>query len=655
MIVLSAKDITKEYGTDCILRDISFHVEKGDRIGIVGANGAGKTTLLNILTGEEEPTSGSVTLAADTTMGYLKQKDTFDRSGTVLSAAEGLFEDLAVMEKDMLTLSRQAEEAASAGRKEEADRLIRRYDAMRENFAARGGYTYASEVRGVLSSMAFTQDMLNQSIDQLSGGEKTRLALACLLLEKPDLLLLDEPTNHLDIDTLKWLEQYVRGYRGTVIIVSHDRYFLDQTVNKIFEVEHHRLTRYSGSYRQYAEQKKARRIEEMRRYDAQQKEIKKQEEMIRRFKQRGTEKLAKRAASREKKLDSMERIRRPDSELSAMKIQFHETYESGRDVIQCEDLAKTFGYGSRAVPLFHGISLHARRGERICLVGPNGVGKTTLMKIIMGEIPPTDGYLKIGYNVAFGYYDQEQQNLHEDNTVLEEMADAYRLYSSTEMRSILGRFLFRDDDVFLRVGDLSGGEKARLSLVKLMLSGANVLLLDEPTNHLDIASKEVFEEALVQFPGTVIAVSHDRYFLNRVPTRILEMHADGMTEYLGQYDYYVEKKQAQAAAEAQSEAQGDSTSKETDESEENRKAAGKESTQAYRRRKKAEEAEERRRKRAKEKAESEIEATESEIADLEKQMQEEDVRNDYEQLETLSRQLDALNQKLMELYEAWLQ
>lgn len=643
MIVLSANDITKEYGTDVILEDVSFHVEKGDRVGIVGANGAGKTTLLNILTGEEEATSGSVFFAADTTIGYLKQKDDFDRKGTVLSSAMDLFSDLADMEKEMLEVSRQAEKAASEGKEKEAGKLVERYDRLSEAFSKGGGYTYASEVRGILSSMGFPDEMLSQNISELSGGEKTRLSLACLLLKKPDVLLLDEPTNHLDIDTLKWLEQYIRNYRGTVVIVSHDRYFLDQTVNRIFEVENHHLYKYNGSYAQYAQQKKERRAEEMRRYSAQQKEIKKQEEIIRRFKQRGTEKLAKRAASREKKLENMEKMERPDAGRGSMKISFRENYESGKDVITAEGLSKSFGYGTNEVKLFHDIDLHVRRGERICIMGPNGVGKTTLMRIIMGEIPPTAGYLKIGYNVDFGYYDQEQQNLTDSNTVLEELKDAYRLYSDTEMRSILGRFLFQGDSVFLKVGDLSGGEKARLSLVKLMLSGANVLLLDEPTNHLDIESKEVFEDALVEFPGAVIAVSHDRYFLNRVPTRILEMSSSGMTEYLGRYDYYVEKKQQLSSDEGETEAGPESS------------ADKKESSREYRRKKKAEEAEERRKRRAKEAAEKAIEETEERISALESEMEKDDVKNDYEKLADLSTELDGLNSKLMDLYEKWLQ
>ena len=429
----------------------------------------------------------------------------------------------------------------------ERDELIRRQADLHEAYYSRGGDTFRSEIRGILSSMAFTPDFYDKTISSLSGGERTRLALAALLLEKPDLLMLDEPTNHLDIGTLKWLEQYLSGYKGTIVVVSHDRYFLNQIVNRIFEVEHHKLTCYDGNYDAFAEQKRMRRESDLRAWTNQQKEIQRQEDMIRRFKERGTEKLAKRAQSREKRLEALDRLERPESETGKMKIRFHQNFQSGNDVLHGEGLAKHFGYGCERKDLFCSVDFDVKRGERICIVGPNGVGKTTLLRIMMGEISPSDGLLKAGHNVAFGYYDQGQLLLNDNNTVLEELKESYRLYTDTEMRSILGRFLFQGEDVFLRVGSLSGGEKARLSLLKLMLSGANTLILDEPTNHLDIDSKEVFEDALLEFPGTVIVVSHDRYFLQKIPTRILELTADGLTEYLGKYDYYLEKK-AQVAS-----------------------------------------------------------------------------------------------------------
>ena len=540
MIVVSAKDLTKAYGTDVILDKVSFHINKGERVGIIGVNGAGKTTLLKMLTGEIPCESGDFFISSDLKTGYLKQDGSFDSEKTVIEEVEAIFSRFPEMEREMEQLTLRMEEASS---EEESHRLIERFDALSERYDREGGYTYKSEITGILSSMAFPAESYHKKISTLSGGERTRLALACLLLKKPDILFLDEPTNHLDIGTLKWLEQYLRGYKGTVVLVSHDRYFLDQTVNRIFEVENRKLHIYEGDYSFYASERRVRREAEMRRYEKQQKEIERQEDMIRRFKQRGTEKLAKRAASREKRLSAMEVMDRPDGGHGRMKLNFKENFQSGRDVIFAEDLSKGFGYGSNRKELFHGVDLDIKRGERVCIVGANGIGKTTLIRMLMGELTSNTGRIKIGHNVQFGYYDQGQQLLNPENTVVGELQDAYGLYSEPELRNILGRFLFRGEAVFLRVGDLSGGEKARLALLKLMMSGANVLVLDEPTNHLDIESKEVFEEALLDFPGTCIIVSHDRYFLNRIPTRIIELTKTGIDNYLGTYDYYVEKKQ----------------------------------------------------------------------------------------------------------------
>ena len=549
MIVLSAKELTKSYGTDVILDKVSFHINKGERVGIIGVNGAGKTTLLKILTGELSCEEGEFFVSSETNIGYLKQDGGFDSENTVMEEVENIFGEFHRMEKEMEALLQRIEETAGKtgddGDDGESRRLLERYDALQEKFKERGGYTYRSEMMGILSSMAFGEDSYGKKISTLSGGEKTRLALACLLMKKPDILLLDEPTNHLDIGTLKWLEQYLKSYKGTIILVSHDRYFLDETVTRIFEVENHKLSIYEGDYSFYATERKKRREAEMRRYENQQKEIRRQEDMIRRFKERGTEKLAKRAASREKRLAAMEVVERPAGERDRMKISFRADFQSGRDVLEAGDVSKSFGYGAGRTELFRHVDLDIKRGERVCIVGANGIGKTTLLKILMGEISCNTGRIKIGYNVKFGYYDQGQQLLNGANTVIEEVRDSYGLYSDGEIRNILGRFMFRGEDVFLKVGALSGGEKARLSLLKLMLSGANVLMLDEPTNHLDIESKEVFEEALLEFPGTSIIVSHDRYFLNRIPTRIMELTSDGIENYLGTYDYYVEKKQQQ--------------------------------------------------------------------------------------------------------------
>ena len=632
MIVLSANNLTKTYGTDVIIDKASFHLNAGDKVGIIGRNGAGKTTLLNMLTGELPCDEGEFFVSQNTRIGYLKQRDNFSSEGTVLEEIEGIFSGLRELENEIAELSdKVAENPHDTG-------LINRLDELQHRFDREGGYTYKSEMIGILNSMAFDESFYNKKISSLSGGERTRLALAALLLEKPDILLLDEPTNHLDIGTLKWLEQYLEAYRGTIMIVSHDRYFLDRTVNRIFEVENHKVYSYQGKYSDYAAQKKLRRETELRAYNNQQREIARQEEMIRRMKQRGTEHLAKRAASREKRLDMLERIERPESEMGKMKINFKENFPSGGDVIMAENLEKSFGRGAEHRELFHGVNLDIKRGERICILGPNGVGKTTLLRVLLGELTPDAGYLKIGHNVAFGYYDQGQLLPSDANTVLEELKESYRLYTDTEMRSILGRFLFRGEEVFLPVGSLSGGEKARLSLLKLMLSGANTLILDEPTNHLDIESKEVFEEALMEFPGTVIVVSHDRYFLQRIPTRILELTQDGVIEYLGRYDYYLEKK-----------SQGISAKKYFSKVKE--KPTGDAAQQ--RRLKKEREAEERRRARLSEKLETEISELENQISELEQNLCKPENMSDYELLARLGAEREETEKRLAEAYDEW--
>ena len=632
MIVLSANNLTKTYGTDVIIDKASFHLNAGDKVGIIGRNGAGKTTLLNMLTGELPCDEGEFFVSQNMRIGYLKQRDNFSSEGTVLEEIEGIFSGLRELENEIAELSdKVAENPHDTG-------LINRLDELQHRFDREGGYTYKSEMIGILNSMAFDESFYNKKISSLSGGERTRLALAALLLEKPDILLLDEPTNHLDIGTLKWLEQYLEAYRGTIMIVSHDRYFLDRTVNRIFEVENHKVYSYQGKYSDYAVQKKLRRETELRAYNNQQREIARQEEMIRRMKQRGTEHLAKRAASREKRLDMLERIEHPESEMGKMKINFKENFPSGGDVIMAENLEKSFGRGAEHRELFHGVNLDIKRGERICILGPNGVGKTTLLRVLLGELTPDAGYLKIGHNVAFGYYDQGQLLLSDANTVLEELKESYRLYTDTEMRSILGRFLFRGEEVFLPVGSLSGGEKARLSLLKLMLSGANTLILDEPTNHLDIESKEVFEEALMEFPGTVIVVSHDRYFLQRIPTRILELTQDGVIEYLGRYDYYLEKK-----------SQGISAKKYFSKVQE--KPTGDAAQQ--RRLKKEREAEERRRARLSEKLETEISELENQISELEQNLCKPENMSDYELLARLGAEREETEKRLAEAYDEW--
>ena len=645
MIVISANNLTKEYdGSNLVLNKVSFAINKGERVGIIGINGAGKSTLLKILSGQLPHEGGDFFVSSELRTGYLEQDGGFDSDRTVIEEVNKVFEHFPEMEKEMERLLAEEE--------------LTRYEQLRERYERMGGYMYQSEIRGILTSMSFDESMYNKKISTLSGGEKTRLALAILLLEKPDILFLDEPTNHLDIGTLKWLEQYLKGYRGTMIIVSHDRYFLNETVNRIFEIENARLNIYEGNYNFYAAERRNRREAEMRQYEKQQKEVQRQEEMIRRFKQRGTEKLAKRAASREKRLSAMELMQRPDQSKGKLKLNFQQNFQSGKDVLLAEDLSKSFGYGINRVELFRGVSIDVKRGERVCIVGANGIGKTTLIRMLMGDLVSTTGHIRVGHNVQFGYYDQGQQLLNDNNTVIEELQDAYSLYSEGELRNILGRFLFRGEEVFQEVGSLSGGERARLSLLKLMMSGANTLILDEPTNHLDIESKEVFEEALLEFPGTCLIVSHDRYFLNRIPTRIMELTETGLVNYLGKYDYYVEKKQqliesgskyVAGLAKATTTAEDVAFASEDAEEKTGLSAA------EERKRKKEIEAEERRLRRKRESLEEEIEQLEDEISKAHEELQKPEVMTDHEKLQSLSDKMAEDKDRLDACYEQWLE
>lgn len=629
MIVISASNISKMYGTDIIIDDVSFNVNKGDHIGVVGGNGAGKTTLLEIIAGNIESSSGSVYVNNEIEIGYLKQKNIFNDDGTVMSEASRSFEKIKKIEEEIEQLSVRIDSATIPD-----DNLLNRYTFVMEEFERCGGYTYQNEIASILRNMGFIGEDFNKKISKLSGGEKTRLALSCILLRKPDILILDEPTNHLDLGMLSWLETYLKAYKGTTIIVSHDRYFLDNTVNRIFDISNNTLSAYDGNYSTFL-LKKRERIESIRReYEKQQREIAKQEEIIRRFKQHNTEHLVKRAKSREKRLSHITTIENPVQKTANINVKFNMAYKSGNDVIIAEDINKAFGNKK----LFDSVSLHIRKGEKICLIGENGTGKTTLLKILTGKEKYDSGYLKIGYNVNFAYYDQEQKFLNGSNNVLEEMKNDYHLFTDTEMRSILGRFLFRGDDVFKKINELSGGEKARLSLLKLMLSGANTLVLDEPTNHLDIESKEIVEDAIMEFEGTVIIVSHDRYLLHKVPDRILELKSDGIDEYKGNFEYYLEKKSNCSKQE-----EAEEVLEVTTDAAEERKI------------KKQAEMLERKNKRESEEIEDRIHEIEVRIADIEREISEGDKNSDIDFVLEKSNLMAEYEKEMSNLYERWME
>jgi len=656
MIVISANNLSKLYGIEEIFSKVSFHINKGDRVGIVGTNGAGKSTLMNILAGELSHDDGNFFISGDLTVGYFRQNDLFTSEKTVYEEMLAIFADVMDIEDQMHIISDKITQLSSDGahgeNEAEITKLLAEFDRLSETFKNRNGYGYKSEIEGILNSMAFPQSFFNKKTNSLSGGERTRLALAALLLKKPDILLLDEPTNHLDIGTLKWLEQYIRSYHGTVVVISHDRYFLDHIVNRVFEMENHRLSVYEGNYSFYAEEKKVRLISELRAYENQQAEIRRQEDMIRRFKERGTEKLAKRAKSREKRLEKIEVLDKPVINNARMKIQFKENTKSGNDTLQAFDISKSYGIGSERRTLFSNVSFDIKRGERICIIGPNGTGKTTLLKMIMSEIKPSEGHIKVGHNIVFGYYDQEQTMLDDSSTVIEEMREAYSLYSDTELRGLLGRFLFKNEDVFKTVGSLSGGERARLALLKLMLSGANMLILDEPTNHLDIVSKEVFEDALIDFPGTCVIVSHDRYLLNKVPTSIYELTHDGITVFPGKYDYYTEKKSQVTSANAYMSDLGKNASVESDQKEPDA-LTDKQQRMEERRKSKEAQAEQRRKERRIAALEEKIAELEERIAFLEQEMYNEAYLTDHAKLTEISNELAAGKDQLDEAYMEW--
>ena len=535
-MILSVSNITKSFGTDVILSEVSFHIEAGQKAAIVGINGAGKSTLLKIITGELAPDSGTVSIQKDATIGILTQTQN-------LTDANNIYDEVLSVKADILALEeniRRLEHTLKNLEGEELEQALNRYSRMNAEFENANGYAIKSEVTGVLKGLGFTEDEFSKTVDTLSGGQKTRVALAKLLLSKPEIIMLDEPTNHLDMDAIRWLEGFLGAYKGAVILVAHDRYFLDKIVSKVIEIENTKATSYDGNYTEFSKKKKALRDALIKQYLNQQRDIKHQEAVIEKLKSFNREKSIKRAESREKQLAKVERIELPKELNAEMDIRLEPNIESGNDVLTVRGLSKGFD----GVTLFRDVDFEVKKGDKVAIIGANGTGKTTLMKILNGLLEPDTGSFKLGAKVYTGYYDQEHHVLNPENTVFEEIQETYPDMDNTRVRNVLAAFLFTGDDVFKLIRDLSGGEKGRVSLAKLMLSDANLLFLDEPTNHLDIISKEILEQAVSSYKGTVVYVSHDRYFINKTATKIMELRNNGFLCFEGTYDYYLEKRDA---------------------------------------------------------------------------------------------------------------
>lgn len=537
MIVLSCKNISKTYVVDQILEDIDFTIKSGEKIGLIGLNGSGKTTLFNILAGEIDKDSGSVFVQKDLKIGYLKQHTDMISDKTIFNECLEIFNTLIQMEKDLRSLEKDISIEGTKGDSKQLDKLMVKYSRLLEEFNKQNGYGYESEIRGVLKGLGFDDEDMDKNVNILSGGQKTRLSLAKLLLEQSDVLLLDEPTNHLDLEAINWLEAYLVEYKGAALIISHDRYFLDNTISKIFHLENLNLKIYNTNYSKYMIERKKELELLKKQYDNQQKEVKRQEEIIERFANYGDRRYIKQAQSRQKMLDKIKLVDTP-RDIKRVNISFEPKTRSGRDVLNGKNLGKSFG----ELKLLEDINFNVYREDKIGLIGPNGIGKTTLFKMVLGQIQYDEGSISLGHNVHTEYFDQEQSNLNLDKNVIDEIWDDNPKLNHYQIRSILGRFLFIGDDIFKEIESLSGGERGRLALLKMMLSDANFLLMDEPTNHLDIDSKEVLEDALIDYKGTLFIISHDRYFLNKVTDKIFELTEEGINEYLGNYNYYLEKK-----------------------------------------------------------------------------------------------------------------
>lgn len=631
-MILACQNISKAFGTDEIIQQASFHIEENEKAAIVGINGAGKTTLLKIIMGELEADTGEVVLAKNRTIGYLPQNPDIQGNRTIYEEVLSAKEDLVSMQEMLISMEEKMSSLAGA----ELEQFLDSYNRLNLEFERKGGSSYKSEITGVLKGLGFTEDEFGKHMQALSGGQRTRVCLGRLLVTKPDVILLDEPTNHLDIGSITWLETFLINYKGAVVIVSHDRYFLDRVVRKVVELDRHKVSVFQGNYSDYAVKKAQVREAQIKQYYNQQREIKHQEEVIAKLKSFNREKSVKRAESREKMLNKIERLEKPAEENTDIHLNLEPRIVSGNDVLKVEHLAKSFPGQS----LFSDISFEIKRGERVALIGDNGTGKTTILKIINEMVQADRGTLTLGTNVHIGYYDQEHQVLHMEKTLTEEISDAYPTLTNTEIRNVLAAFLFTGDEVFKRISDLSGGERGRVSLAKLMLSEANFLILDEPTNHLDITSKEILEQALNRYTGTVLFVSHDRYFINKTATRILNLTGETIVNYIGNYDYYLEK--CEELTRIYVPGQEEAAKQESDS----------ESKLDWKQQKELQ-ARQRKLENDRKKTEDAIEQTERRISELEEAFADSEIATNSAKLQELHQEYQEKQQELETLYEKW--
>lgn len=638
-MILSCQNISKAFVENQVLKNVSFHIEDHEKAAIVGINGAGKTTLLRIIVGEMTPDDGQVVLAKDKTLGYLAQNSTVDTSHTI-------YEELLSVKADLLRLEEKIRKCENNMKHADGDALedlMKQYTSLTHAFETGGGYLYRSELVGVLKGLGFTEDEFSKPVATLSGGQKTRVALGRLLLQNPDLIILDEPTNHLDMNSIAWLETYLLNYKGAVLIVSHDRYFLDRIAGKVIEIDQSKATTFMGNYSDYAVKKEQLRVAAWNAYMNQQREIKHQEEVIEKLKSFNREKSIKRAESREKMLDKIEVIEKPSEVRTDMKLTLTPRILSGNDVLTVEHLSKSFD----SHKLFTDVNFEIKRGEHVAIIGDNGSGKTTLLKILNGLVPADQGTFRLGSNVEIGYYDQEHHVLHSEKTLFEEISDDYPYLNNTQIRNVLAAFLFTGEDVFKRISDLSGGERGRVSLAKLVLSNANFLILDEPTNHLDIMSKEILEDALNGYEGTILYVSHDRYFINRTAHRILDLTEGQFVSYVGNYDYYLEKHDTvMAAIEANAPQNADADSAVA------AKAAESEVKLDWKAQKE-EQARLRKKENDLKKCEEKIAELEARISEIDTEMSDPAIGTQVAKLQELSKEQAACQEQLEKLYEQW--